>query len=109
MALAQFPRGYCSNYLFVPSTIHARPGETVTVYNYDPLLHRIVADDGSFDTGLMNPGASFTVKAGGEGTAISYHCTLHSCMKGQIVVDPLPQVTGLTLNPATAGPLTERP
>jgi hypothetical protein len=89
------------HYVFVPSTIHAKPGEIVTVYNDDQLVHRIVADDGSFDTGIMTPGASFTVKAGEAGTAINYHCTIHGRMKGQIVADPPPVVAGLVFNPST--------
>jgi plastocyanin len=81
------PNAVLQHYVFVPTTIHASPGQTVTVYNYDQILHHIVADDGSFDAGVMNPGASFAVIAGAAGTAISYHCTLHSRMKGKIVVD----------------------
>lgn len=81
------PNGVLQHYVFVPNTIHATPGQVVTVYNYDQILHHIVADDNSFDTGVMNPGASFTVKAGAPGTVISYHCTLHSRMRGKIVVD----------------------
>jgi hypothetical protein len=81
------PSGVLEHYVFVPSTIHARAGETVTIYNSDQLLHRIVADDGSFDTGVMVPGSSFTVKAGQNGTAISYHCVLHSRIKGQVIAD----------------------
>ena len=34
------------------------------------------------------PGGSFTVTAGTPGSTISYHCLLHSRMKGKIVVDP---------------------
>ncbi len=81
------PDAVLQHYVFVPSTIHARPGEVVTIYNSDQLLHRIVADNGSFDTGVMTPGSSFTVKAGDAGTVISYHCTLHSRVKGQVVSD----------------------
>ena len=81
------PDGVLQHYVFVPSTIHARPGQIVTVYNSDQLLHRIVADNASFDTGVMVPGSSFTVKAGETGTVISYHCALHSRVKGQIVTD----------------------
>ena len=94
------PSGVLQHYVFVPSTIHAQQGETVTVYNSDQLLHRIVADDGSFDTGIMTPGASFTVKAGAPGSVISYHCVPHSRVRGKIVVDsppPVPSVTGLSL------------
>ena len=85
------PDGVLQNYVFVPSTIHARPGQMMTVYNSDQLLHHIVADNGTFDTGVMVPGSSFTVKAGDTGTIISYHCVLHSRVKGQIVAD-LPAV-----------------
>jgi plastocyanin len=81
------PKGVLQNYVFVPGTIHAQAGEVVTVYNSDQLLHHIVADDGSFDTGVMVPGSSFSVQAGDPGTVISYHCTLHSRVKGKIVAD----------------------
>jgi plastocyanin len=38
------PKRVVQHYVFVPSTIHARPGEVVTIYNSDQILHRIVAD-----------------------------------------------------------------
>jgi plastocyanin len=81
------PTGVLQHYVFVPATIHAQPGQVVTVYNSDQILHHIVADDNSFDTGVMNPGGSFAVTAGKPGTVISYHCTLHSRVKGKIIVD----------------------
>jgi plastocyanin len=81
------PSAVLQHYVFVPTTIHAQPGQVVTVYNYDQILHHIVADDNSFDAGVMKPVASFSVTAGATGTTISYHCTLHSRMKGKIVVD----------------------
>jgi len=87
------PDAVLQHYVFVPATIHARPGQTITVYNSDQILHRIVADNASFDTGVMVPGSSFTVKAGDTGTVISYHCALHSRVKGQVVTD-LPAVKG---------------
>jgi plastocyanin len=99
------PKGVMQHYVFVPSVIHAQEGETVTVYNSDQLLHRIVADDNSFDTGVMTPGGSFSLTAGKPGTVIAYHCTLHSRMRGQVIVDPPPVVpvaTGLTLSSPTA-------
>ena len=81
------PTAIMDHYVFVPNTIHAQPGQVVTLYNKDQLLHHIVADDNSFDTGILQPGGSFTVTAGAAGTAISYHCTIHSRMKGKVVVD----------------------
>jgi hypothetical protein len=85
------PDGVLDHYVFVPSTIHARPGQTVTIYNSDQLLHRIVADNGSFDTGVMAPGSSFTVTAGATRTVISYHCVLHPRVKGQVIADLPPE------------------
>ena len=99
------PNGVLQHYVFVPSTIHAHAGETITVYNSDQLLHRIVADDGSFDTGVMVPGSSFTVKAGAPGTTISYHCVLHSRVKGQVVVDLSPDRRRLPLRPQPILPI----
>jgi Cytochrome P460 len=84
------PDAVLQHYVFVPSTIHAQAGKTVTIYNSDQILHRIVGDDGSFDTGVMVPGSSFTIKAGSPGTTISYHCVLHSRVRGQVVVDLSP-------------------
>jgi Cytochrome P460 len=84
------PDAVLQHYVFVPSTIHAQAGKTVTIYNSDQILHRIVGDDGSFDTGVMVPGSSFTIKAGSPGTTISYHCVLHSRVRGQVVVDLTP-------------------
>src|SRR5262245_18912805 len=99
------PSGVMQHYVFVPSTIHARPGDTVTVYNSDQLLHRIVADDNSFDSGVMTPGASFTVNAGPLGKVTSYHCTLHSRMKGEIIADLSPDHRTLPLQPERALPI----
>src|SRR5215813_12180220 len=99
------PDGILQHYVFVPSTIHARPGQVVTIYNSDQLLHRIVADDGSFDTGVMTPGASFTVNAGPLGKVTSYHCTIHSRMKGEIIADLSPDHRTLPLQPDRVLPI----
>jgi plastocyanin len=81
------PDGVLQHYVFVPSTVHARPGQVVTIYNSDQLLHHIVGDDGSFDTGVMTPGSSFSVNAGALGKVTSFHCVLHSRVKGQVIAD----------------------
>lgn len=91
------PNGVLQHYVFVPSTIHARPGETVTIYNSDQILHRIVADNGSFDTGVMIPGSSFTVTAGDTGSVIAYRCTIHPRVRGQVVADLPPDRSRLPL------------
>src|SRR5262249_15363682 len=98
------PKGGMQHYLLVISAIPAHSADTVTIYNYVQLIHRFVADDGSFDNGVMKPVVSFAVKAAAAGTIISYHCTIHSRMKGSIIVDDPPLVlgiTGLAVSPST--------
>ena len=58
-------------------------GRTLVWRNDDVFSHRIVADDGSFDTGNLAGGATSTevqVPAGGGG----YHCSIHPSMVGSI-------------------------
>jgi plastocyanin len=85
------PKAVIQNYSFIPNTIHVQPGETITIYNDDQLMHNIVAGDGSFASPILTKGGTFTIKAGDAGTVINFRCTLHSRMHGQIVVDSPPQ------------------
>ena len=51
--------------------------------NDDSVVHRIVANDGSFDTGNIAPGATSAVqRLATDGT--NYHCSLHPGMIGSI-------------------------
>jgi plastocyanin/uncharacterized membrane protein len=63
-------------------TVH--PGDTVEWKNEDIVAHTVTADDGSFDSGLIQPGSSWkmTVKAAGS---IAYHCTPHPNMKAKLI------------------------
>ena len=75
-----------SNFKFAPATLTVAPGATVTVSNDDSTAHTFTADDGkSFDTGDVDPGSSQTVKVSKAGT-YAYHCSIHSFMKGTLVV-----------------------
>jgi plastocyanin len=47
--------------------------------------YHLVADDGSFDTGVLTPGAEFVVFFSNAGT-IAYHDELNPAIKGAIVV-----------------------
>jgi plastocyanin len=81
------PGGAMLNYLFVPNTIHVKAGTTLTLYNADDVVHTISADDGSFYSGFMDKGASYTMSFDQPGM-VSIHCTLHNRMRGTIIVDP---------------------
>ena len=51
--------------------------------NTDGVAHRIVANDGSFDTGNIAPGASSAaITIPGDGTR--YHCSIHPSMIGGV-------------------------
>jgi plastocyanin len=81
------PDGVMLNYVFVPKTVHVQAGTPLTLYNGDQILHTIVADDGSFASGFMGTGGSYTVKFDKPGE-VAIHCSLHSRMRGKIIVDP---------------------
>src|SRR5918997_2276145 len=70
---------------FNPAQLNVAPGTTVTFVNNDTEPHTATADNGLFDTGVLEPGSSFDVFLDGSGT-VTYHCELHPDMQGSIVV-----------------------
>ncbi len=72
---------------FSPGTVVVVIGQnnTVTFVNKDTSPHTVTADDGSFDSGNIAPGASWTYTFTTPGT-FHYHCTYHFWMKATIVV-----------------------
>lgn len=70
---------------FLPDRIEIAAGTTVTWTNNDPLVHTVTADDGSWDSGNIEPTKSFshTFTQPGE---YAVHCTPHPFMKAVIVV-----------------------
>jgi len=70
---------------FEPKRIEIAPGATVRWTNNDQLVHTITAEDGSWDSGPIEPGKtwSHTFTQPGE---YSFHCTPHPFMKGVVVV-----------------------
>ena len=70
---------------FAPGTIELKVGDTVTFVNDDEIAHTATADDGAFDSGTMEPGATFEFTAEKAGS-ISYVCEFHPGMTGSINV-----------------------
>lgn len=70
---------------FSPATARAATGETVTWTNDDSVPHTVTADDGSFDSGILDPGASFSWTFDQAGT-FPYLCALHPQMQAEVVV-----------------------
>jgi len=68
---------------FSPNPAAAGQGTTVAWRNDDAVVHRIVMNDGSLDTGNIGPGqtsAALTMRTDGG----NYHCTIHPSMVGSI-------------------------
>ena len=69
-----------------PSRIHVKAGTPVTWTNKSTLSHTIVARDGSWTTGAIQPGASGTATIAKAGT-YEYICKDHPWSIGQLTVD----------------------
>ena len=73
------------NFAFSPVTLTVSVGTTVMWSNQDTSIHTATADDKSFDTGNIAPGAVGSATFGKAGT-FTYHCTIHQYMTGTIAV-----------------------
>jgi plastocyanin len=73
------------DHTFDPASLNVAAGTTVTWTNNDTEAHTVTADDGLFDSGVLEPGQSYSTWLGGSGT-VSYHCEIHPDMKGSVVV-----------------------
>jgi plastocyanin len=62
-------------------------GGTITWSNMGSQAHTVTATDGSFDSGLVDPGGSVTLHFDTGGT-FAYMCTPHPWMKGFVTVVP---------------------
>jgi plastocyanin len=74
-----------SNFAFSPSDLSAPVGTKVTWTNQDSVAHTVTSSDGSFKSGQLAPGGTFSftfTKAG----VFTYHCSNHPRMLGQVTV-----------------------
>ena len=85
--LAESGRVLLRQYLFVPESLSVKTGTTVTWANDDDgLAHTVTAADGSFDSGRLGSGATFSHTFDTAGT-FAYQCTIHpQSMQGTVVV-----------------------
>ena len=70
---------------FLPKRLEIAPGTTVTWTNNDQLVHTITADDGSWDSGPIEPGTTWSRTFTQPGEFVM-HCTPHPFMKAIVVV-----------------------
>jgi plastocyanin len=78
-----FILGNNDNRSFRPSPATAAQGSTLVWINSDTETHHVVAIDGSFDTGVLEPDASSVpIVLGTDGAR--YYCTIHPSEVGSI-------------------------
>jgi plastocyanin len=68
---------------FNPNPATVVQGASVAWVNADGVTHRLMANDGSFDTGNIAPGATSSALTLRDDGA-NYHCTIHPSMVGSI-------------------------
>lgn len=66
-----------ADFAFEPKEIHVEAGTTVKWVNRDSTYHTVTADDGSFDSGEIAAGESWTYTFEEPGT-YPYHCVPHA-------------------------------
>lgn len=73
------------DFAFNPAQIEIAVGTTVTWTNNDTVAHTATATGGEFDSGILDPGSSFSHTFAKAGT-YDYACLIHPKMKGTVVV-----------------------
>lgn len=74
-----------ANFAFAPTTIKVAPGEIVTWVNNDAIPHTTTSADKQWDSGPIQPGASFHVTFTKTGT-YEYACSIHPFMRATVEV-----------------------
>src|SRR5690349_14125559 len=64
---------------YSPNPITVAVGTSVTWTNNDAIAHTVTSDSRTFDSGVVGPGASFSMMFQTAGT-FPYHCSIHPGM-----------------------------
>ncbi|HUP55797.1 MAG TPA: cupredoxin family copper-binding protein [Methylomirabilota bacterium] len=72
------------DFAFSPKTLNVRVGDVVTWTNQDTVAHSATARGGRFDTGLIQPGDSASIRFT-IGGVYRYICTPHPNMTGTVI------------------------
>jgi plastocyanin len=84
-AAAQTHEILISGFKYQPETVTVRVGDTVQWNNGDIVPHTVVAANGSFKSGQIEPGATWKTVLKKSGT-FAYTCEPHPNMHGELVV-----------------------
>lgn len=83
--MAQTAQVVIDNMQFNPDPVSVATGDSVQWTNNMGFPHTVTADDGSFDSGPIGPGQTFTQTFTAAGS-VGYHCDIHPQMTGTITV-----------------------
>ena len=73
------------DFVFLPARLEISAGTTIVWTNRGQVTHTVTAEDGSFDSGNIDPGKQRGLTFTRAGT-FPFHCTPHPFMRGVIVV-----------------------
>jgi plastocyanin len=73
------------DFIFRPGRLEIAAGTTIVWTNDGQVMHTVFAEDGSFDSGPIEPGERRGVTFARTGS-FPFHCTPHPFMTGVIVV-----------------------
>ena len=90
---------------FGTATLTIRAGDTVTWNNADDRPHTVTSEDGAFDSGNLDEGASFSFTFSEAGT-YAYLCEYHPDMRGTIIVEPASSATTAPAGATSRAPAT---
>jgi plastocyanin len=95
---------------FDPAEVTIPTGTAVSWANDDTVPHTVTATDGAFDSGIFDPGASFSWTFEQPGS-FGYICQLHPQMQGTVIVEGEAVAAAAPVAVATseAEPNTEQP
>ena len=100
------------DFAFQPASLSVTAGSTVTWTNSGAAPHTVTSDSGAFNSGTLQPGASFSHTFTTAGT-FSYFCEIHPNMTGTITVTEAaavaPAPTEAAPAPTVAAPAAAAP
>lgn len=71
---------------FIPASIDASPGDTITWINKDVMPHTATSNEGAWDSGDIDAGGEWTLSVESDFGG-GYTCTYHPTMTGEISVE----------------------
>ncbi len=102
------PSDTISDFKFTPASITIHVGDTITWTNVGPTEHSATANNGSFNTGILQKGQSASHTFTTAGT-FAYICSIHPFMHGTVVVEASgtsPSSSGSGTSNTTSGSTT---